>query len=39
MNEERVELVDLGDAMEETRQPFWYPRYPDSEFGFGWLPN
>ena len=34
-----IELCDLGDAMQETRQVFQYPRYPDSEFGFGWGPG
>lgn len=32
-------LCDLGDAMEETRQIFMYPRHPDSAFVFGWLPD
>lgn len=35
----QLDLCDLGDAMQETRQLFWYPRFPDSAFGFGWLPG
>jgi hypothetical protein len=33
-----LELRDLGDAMEETKQGFMYPRFPDNEFVFGWWP-
>lgn len=32
-------LCDLGDAVEETRQLFWVPRFSDSQLGFGWLPG
>lgn len=33
-----LEMIDLGDAMEETRQASTNPRMPDSVFVFGW-PN
>lgn len=33
---ESVEMVDLGDATQETRQ-VWFGTQPDSTFGLGWF--
>ena len=39
-DEESFKLVDLGDAMKETKQfSPWPPFYVDSVYGFGVLPN
>ena len=34
-----LELRDLGDATDETRQGFYYPELPDSTYRWGWLPG
>ena len=34
--EESVEIVDLGDATQETKQ-VWFGMQPDSQFGLGFL--
>lgn len=42
MNETEVELIDLGDAMEETKQCAPAFIFPDSWFGWGtvaWQPG
>lgn len=33
---DEIEVVDLGDAIEETKQAFYYPQYADSIYGLGW---
>jgi hypothetical protein len=35
----KLELIDLGDAMKETKQLFWLPVFFDSAFGMGMLPG
>jgi hypothetical protein len=35
---EALDVVDLGDAVAETKQRFPVPWYPDSALGWGW-PN
>lgn len=32
---EDLYLINLGDAVVETKQVCYYPAYPDNEYGFG----
>lgn len=34
--DESTEIVDLGNATQETRQ-IWFGTQPDSQFGLGWF--
>lgn len=34
-----LQVIDLGDAREETKQVSQFPRYADSVFGVGWAPD
>lgn len=37
--DEQLQLIDLGDAVMETRQTAYYPFVPDSVFGTGMHPD
>ena len=39
MDTDSVELVDLGDATEETKQFVPFPAFPDSTYFAGLLPD
>jgi hypothetical protein len=39
MNPDPIELVDLGDATEETKQFLPYPVFVDSSFFLGLVPD
>lgn len=36
---EGLQVIDLGDARQETRQVSQFPRYFDSIWGMGWAPD
>jgi hypothetical protein len=39
MNKDPIELVDLGDAAEETKQFLPVPVFPDSTYFWGLVPD
>lgn len=39
MNSDPVELVDLGDATQETKQYLPIPAFPDSVYFWGLVPD
>jgi hypothetical protein len=39
MNTDPIELVDLGDAAQETKQFLPIPAFPDSTFFWGLVPD
>lgn len=39
MNTDLIELVDLGDAAQETKQFLPYPVFPDSTYFWGMVPD
>lgn len=39
MNTDLIELVDLGDATQETKQFLPYPVFPDSTYFWGLVPD